>query len=299
VNLSSKEINTKGFELFKTLLAMGLPEECREIATVVMKHSKSDEVKRRVREDFIALLVQRYGHIVGFDADDFNFGHAKLVNLYCGGAHKKLNISTDIDVFSELATKHINAGRTLLRYDRLYTLFQSLKNTANLPGDVIELGVYRGGSLKFAREVLDIFRVEKNIIGFDTFCGHATIHDKDEGGVQKKGLFVNEEGIAGVRDYIADPRVRLVEGDASLTLPEYAKNVTSISLAHLDMDVYKPTADALPIIFERLPSQGVILLDDYGFTSCVGVKRAVDEFLTTVNATSLHLMTGQMVITKP
>jgi hypothetical protein len=44
---------------------------------------------------------------------------------------------------------------------------------------------------------------------------------------------------------------------------------------------------------------GVIVMDDYGTTTCEGVKRAVDEFAAaTLGFRVLHLLTGQAVVTK-
>ena len=64
------------------------------------------------------------------------------------------------------------------------------------------------------------------------------------------------------------------------------------------MDVYQPTADALPPVYEKLCPNGIILFDDYGFTSCPGVKRAVDDFLAITPALHFHLMTGQLIVCK-
>jgi hypothetical protein len=210
---------------------------------------------------------------------------------------KKLDISKDIDVFSEMAGRYVDEGVTLLHYDRLYTLFQSVRNSLAVDGDIVELGVYRGGSLKFISEVVGTLGGKKKLLGFDTFKGHAVTTHHD-GQIHTEGMFKKSGGTDAVSAYINNTQVRLVEGDASETFAEYAKGAQAISLAHIDMDVYQPTADTLPLAFELLAPGGIILVDDYGFTSCPGVKQATDDFLEQVSATSFHLMTGQMIIVK-
>ncbi|MFA7279374.1 MAG: TylF/MycF/NovP-related O-methyltransferase [Sterolibacterium sp.] len=291
-----KEIDTKGVEIFDSLVAsVSRVEECGDMAKLVYKYSQSAQVKQYVKQRFTQYLLDNFPLL---SMDEFGLQNQKLLNIYCNRAVKKLDISKDIDVFSEIAGRYIDEGVTLLHYDRLYTLFQAVRNSLAVDGDIVELGVYRGGSLKFIAEVLGTLGGKKKLVGFDTFKGHVVITDHD-GQIHKVGMFKNTGGGEAVSAYIDDPRVSLVAGDASETFAEYAKGAQGgISLAHIDMDVYQPTADTLPIAFELLAPRGIILLDDYGFTSCPGAKQATDDFLRQVSVTSFHLLTGQMIIVK-
>ena len=246
-----------------------------------------------MKKRFIQLLLNRYNFI---SSDELGRESLKLLNIYCNRANKKLDISKDIEIFSELAGKYVAEGVTMLHYDRLYTLFQAIGNILSLKGDVIELGVFQGGSLKFMREVMDKAGSPQNLYGFDTFEGHAVITEHD-GGVHKKEMF-STGGIEEIATYVNDPRVQLIKGDVSQTISPFLAQSSGIALAHFDMDVYQPTADALPLVYEKLLPGGIILFDDYGFISCPGVKRAADDFLMTVHTTHFHLMTGQMIIVK-
>lgn len=55
---------------------------------------------------------------------------------------------------------------------------------------------------------------------------------------------------------------------------------TRIALAHIDLDLYQSTKDALAFIGPRIVSGGVIVVDDYGSEGWNGVSKAVDEFLS-------------------
>ena len=65
-------------------------------------------------------------------------------------------------------------------------------------------------------------------------------------------------------------------------IPERFVDVTDKSFAfvHIDVDLYEPTRLSLEFFYPRIQAGGIILCDDYGFTSCPGATRAVDEFLS-------------------
>lgn len=52
------------------------------------------------------------------------------------------------------------------------------------------------------------------------------------------------------------------------------------------------------IFYTRLNPGGVLIFDDYGFPTCPGAKRAVDEFFAAVPEHSVYLPTGQAVVTR-
>ncbi len=51
------------------------------------------------------------------------------------------------------------------------------------------------------------------------------------------------------------------------------------AFVHVDVDLYEPTRDSIHFFYPRMNQGGIILCDDYGFTSCPGATRAIDEFL--------------------
>lgn len=291
---SLAEVDTGVLDHFFQSCARGDFDGAASLAEMILDHSKNDEIKKQVRKRFTLFMSTRFSYLLDGD-EELNNVHSGLLGVYLNRASKKLNISSDIPEFSEVATRYVKEGKTLLHYDRLYTLYQAILNTLEIQGDVVELGVYRGGSLKFTSEILGKHRVPKRIIGFDTFSGHPEV-DESDGRAHKHGMFSTK--IDAVTAYIGDENVELVAGDASVTFKEYATHSGGISLVHMDMDLHKPTTDALPIAWELLAPKGVILLDDYGFTSCPGVKMAVDDFLKTNPAMNFHLMTGQMIVVK-
>ena len=68
--------------------------------------------------------------------------------------------------------------------------------------------------------------------------------------------------------------------------------------AHIDLDLYEGVRDTLSFVYPRLSPGGIIVLDDYGFASCPGARRAVDEFFADKPERPLALLTSQAVIHK-
>ena len=170
--------------------------------------------------------------------------------------------------------------------------WEIFKETIKIPGDILELGVLKGASLiRWAtfREILENSHSRK-IIGFDAF-GEFPIHknaDEDD----RKFISDHDEyagnglGIDTLTKVLGNKgfeNIELKKGDIFDTIPKYLeKNPhTKISLLHLDMDTYHPTAFALDKLWNRVSSGGVVVIDDYN--SIAGATNAVDEFIVKRN----------------
>ena len=294
-DIKKSEIDTEVFRKFVLNAAKGKLEVSNLIGKAILEHSENEEIKQNVKKTLRQLLTVKFRHLADSDQEGgVDFIDDGLIKLYTHGIQKKIDIRSDIPAFSELAAESRKDEQCMLGWDRLYTLYQSVTNAAALDGDILELGVCHGGGIKFIRRTLDALGMEKNVIGFDTFTGHPTV-TKEDPAPHRVGLF-NVNGVTGVEDYVDDRRVRFVVGDVSRTILDYAQESPGVCFAHFDLDVYQPTADALPIVFDLLPIGGIILVDDYGSTTCSGVKVAADTFLEEYQAHSFHLMTGQMII---
>jgi hypothetical protein len=64
------------------------------------------------------------------------------------------------------------------------------------------------------------------------------------------------------------------------------------------VDLYKPTLQSLEFFWPKLVAGGVVVCDDYGFTTCPGARRAMDEFFTERRAGIFELTTGQALAIK-
>jgi predicted O-methyltransferase YrrM len=159
---------------------------------------------------------------------------------------------------------------------RLYALSMNIKQVLNegVPGDVAELGVYRGNSAA----VLAHYARQHNraIFLFDTFQGFDT---GDITGVDaSKTREFADTSLDLVREIVGDEAVTYVKGyfPGSIT-DTVAKR--HFAIVHVDCDLYEPMKAALEFFYPRLSSGGLMILHDYGNPCWVGAKQVVDEFL--------------------
>lgn len=156
------------------------------------------------------------------------------------------------------------SGHTLLTTDRLKTLALLARETERLPGEMAELGTWKGGSAK----VLGAVCPHKTLHVFDNFMGGLPADDIVGG--HKQGEFSADR--SEVEAYLAGLRVELHEGVFPQTATE-----GRFSLVHLDADLYASTLAGLRWFWDRVVPGGVIALDDYGASECPGIKLAVEE----------------------
>ena len=185
--------------------------------------------------------------------------------------------------FCELRT--LIGGYTILDHQRLYILYQVAIDTESVAGDLAEAGVYRGGSALLLSKVSG-----KRLHLFDTFCGLPT---PDEADVHREGDFADTSD-KDVAQLLGKRDVVFYAGLFATTF-RLAED-QRFSLVHIDVDLYESTQQCLDFFYPRVSEGGVMVFDDYGFISCPGARRAVDEFFTTKRERPIYLPTGQAVV---
>ena len=203
--------------------------------------------------------------------------------------------SNELDVEDILAnfptfTRRVHITRFLAHYE-LY------KMICNLPGSIVELGVYKGASLFSFANFLEIFHSgdrSRKVIGFDSFEGLDSFSDKDGKDDEKHSKVVGgysaknfETDIRFFKDQFASesfvpqaPRIELIKGDILSTVPNYVKSNPGlrISLLHFDCDLYEPTLEGLKQLAPLVVPGGIIAFDEYAITAWAGESNAVEEY---------------------
>ena len=174
------------------------------------------------------------------------------------------------------------------RLNKMLAHYELYKTVVDLPGHIVELGVYKAASLvRFAtfRDALEN-DFSRKIIGFDAFGAFPTqqlevaadldfIARFEEAG----GHGLSKDEVEGVLSSKGFDNIELVKGNVFETLPAYLEThpETRIALLHLDMDVKEPTDFALDTLYHRVVPGGLIVLDDYN--AVAGETLSVDEFV--------------------
>lgn len=166
------------------------------------------------------------------------------------------------------------------------------KRILTVQGSIIECGVYLGGGLMTWAQLSSIYEPLnhlRKIIGFDTFSGFPSLHEKDteSGNPLAKEGYYKADCIEDLRECIRlydmarplghIPRIELVAGDATRTIAAYAaKNAhLVVSLLYLDFDLYEPTKAAIETLLPRMPKGAVLAFDELNHEKWQGETAAV------------------------
>jgi O-methyltransferase len=186
----------------------------------------------------------------------------------------------------------IAVPRTVVSPDRCYVLYILLKQALNIDADVVECGVYKGGTAAMIARIMAESTGSKKLYLFDTFSGMPET-DK-ESDLPMEGDFADTSA-EDVERFVNEPEIAVIKKGL---IPETFVGLESrrFAFAHIDVVIYKSVIDSLKFIWPRLLSGGFIVLDDYGFASCAGARQAVDQFFSNTKTYPLCLPTGQAVV---
>ena len=160
---------------------------------------------------------------------------------------------------------------TVVNIPRLKELEKMVKECSKLPGDIAEIGVYKGGTGYLLASAVK----NKFIYLFDTFTGLPEVDPtKDK---HRTGDFkgVNFDEI--VNRFKIFPHVEIHKG----LFPDvtgFVLNNKKFCFVHIDVDIYTSVKSCLEFFYPNMVSGGIMVLDDYNASSCPGAKEAADNF---------------------
>jgi O-methyltransferase len=202
---------------------------------------------------------------------------------------------------------------TLTSHERVAALRQAVIYIvkAEVPGAIVECGVWRGGSmLVIAHTLVELGATDRDLYLFDTFesmpppgaldvdvWGHAAADHYQAALASPVYAYIPQDQIRALLVATGYPSERLhfVKGMVEETIPDAAP--PEIALCRLDTDWYESTAHEMEHLYPRLTPQGVLLIDDYGHY--MGSKQAVDEYIAKHSLTLLLNridFTGRLIV---
>jgi predicted O-methyltransferase YrrM len=168
-----------------------------------------------------------------------------------------------------IPVQDLAASRSLIDDDRLNVIRRLARSCANVPGDVAEVGVYRGGSAVVISKALP----NKKVHLFDTFTGQPE-DDEHPTGPHQKGDFA-DTNVSDVESFLTGCPVKFHVGRFPDTAPNDDQRY---SFVHLDADTLQATVAGLTYFLPRLNKGGVMVFDDWEWERCPGVKEALAKF---------------------
>jgi O-methyltransferase len=201
---------------------------------------------------------------------------------------------------------------TLTPPERIFALCEAVRYVirAGIEGAFVECGVWRGGSsLAVVRTLLSMGVTDRDIYLFDTFeympspgpedvdllgVPAAEYHEQFNSGAAYDPVydFLPYETVQDLFRQSGYPfeRCHFVKGLVEETIPEEAPD--KVALLRLDTDYYASTVHELDYLYPRIPSGGVLLIDDYGHF--LGCRQAVDEYSARLALKGQHLLLNRI-----
>lgn len=211
---------------------------------------------------------------------------------------KRRALPPDVDALAAETIRWVNPfdkEYTRTSVERVFGLIEAVRyiTVADIPGVIVECGIWRGGSMMaIARTLHQLGVTDRELVLFDTFEGmtEPTADDvsydgrtasekfakarRDDAG--SEWCFASLEDVTHNMELTGYPmsRITFVKGRVEDTLP--ARAPEQIALLRLDTDFYESTRHEMQHLYPRLSTEGVLIVDDYGHWR--GSRQAVDEY---------------------
>ena len=187
---------------------------------------------------------------------------------------------------------------TLVDKYRCYELWALIEQCSKMQGDFIEIGVWRGGTGALIAAGAKRMGSDKIVYLCDTFKGVVKAGRKD---CYYKG---DEHGDTSMRiveklviDRLRLDNFKILKG----IFPDETSHLVESSqfaLCHIDVDVYQSAKDIVEWIWDKIVVGGIVVYDDYGFQTCRGITKYVEEQRPCNDRLVIHNLNGHALIVK-
>ena len=178
-------------------------------------------------------------------------------------------------------------------FEKLVSKVQLVTYVKDVPGSIVELGVFKGSGLVAWLKVCRALNLRKRVYGFDFFNANSvvssiTTSDKE----LMSSLFKTRGTDFAISSEVVNSKIQsagfanfeLISGDVKDTLPIFLQSNPGFraSLVNFDLDTYEPTIFALENLWDRLTKGGIMVFDEYAINEWTE-SDAVDQFINKHN----------------
>lgn len=214
--------------------------------------------------------------------------------------YKKGELPTDLVLEKDfMILYHQCKPFTMTSPERLFAVYQAVNSivASKIPGDIVECGVWKGGSSMMAALTLKLLGdTSRTLYLYDTYSGMSKPTDKDVNYVGTTAIGhwkkcqkqeENEWGNASFDEVTGNlistgypkEKLRFIKGKVEDTIPGTIPQ--KIALLRLDTDWYESTYHEFCHLYPLLSIRGILILDDYGHWK--GAREATDKYLKEKN----------------
>jgi O-methyltransferase len=165
------------------------------------------------------------------------------------------------------------------------------------PGDVLEIGVWRGGTGCLLAQRCQSSGFGGTVFLCDTFTGVVKAGGNDAAYVGGEHADTSKETVLNLATRMALKNVEVLQG----IFPDATGGRIAdhrFRLCHIDVDVYESAATCFAWVWPRLVQGGLVVFDDYGFYSCGGVTRFVNEMVGLDDRLIVYNLNGHALVIK-
>lgn len=187
---------------------------------------------------------------------------------------------------------------TLVDKYRCFELWQIASQVSKLSeGAILEVGVWRGGTGALMAKQFALSGVQEKVYLCDTFCGVVKATSNDE---TYQGGEHSDTSIPVVNELMAKIGVENTEILKGIFPDDTGEQIQDqkFRLCHIDVDVYQSAKEVNEWVWQRMVSGGIVVYDDYGFESCDGITKCVEEQRQKKDRVVFHNLNGHAVVVK-
>jgi len=198
----------------------------------------------------------------------------------------------------EFRSAHKAAGKnTLVDVWRCYELWSLLAEVRAIPGAILEVGVWRGGTGALLATRATSLGIEEKIYLCDTWTGIVKTGAVDTYYADGMHRDTSQAIVTRLVKRMNLANVELLAGifpdDTGAAIEDQ-----TFRFCHIDVDVYQSGKDVLEWVWPRLAHGGVVVFDDYGFPDCPGITKLVNEQRMHADRIVIHNVNGHGVVVK-
>ena len=175
-------------------------------------------------------------------------------------------------------------------FNKLASKIHFVYKTKEIPGNIIELGVFKGSGVFAWLKALNFFSIKnKKVLGFDLFDEKTLVKSIRTSDKQLMGKLFSQRNFK-IKNYDKIlikmlninnfSNYEIIKGNVSTTVKKYIKKNIGfrVSLVNFDLDLFQPTYDCLKLLWPRLTKGGIFLFDEYAINEW-SESDAVDKFI--------------------
>lgn len=201
------------------------------------------------------------------------------------------------DRFQEIARRHAALLPIANWSWNLTTVLWAVQQTQSVPGDFVELGVFKGHTTLFCAEYVDFATWPRQWWLYDTFDGIPEDQQSPGWAAINEGLYRGSFSYEEVAERFAHlPNIKVIKGRVPEILHEGSPG--QVAFMHVDMNNAPAEIAALELFFDRLSPGGIVVFDDYCWQSARTQYQAEKAWFDARGLHVLAMPTGQGVFVK-